>query len=100
MNGGFSPFQLLMGTNPSVPNVVESNLPALEPSVGISQQVEKHLRTMRTARESFVKAESSAKIMRALKSQVRTCNDVHVDNGEKVWYKRKNSKSWHGPALV
>ena len=43
---------------------------------------------MRTAREEFIRAESSSKIIKALKSQVRTCNDVHIDPGEKIFYEK------------
>ena len=101
MTGGYSPMQLVMGRNPSFPNVIDSKLPAMESSGSVgSETVENHLRAMRTAREEFVRAESSSKIMKALKSQVRTCNDVHIDAGEKIFYKRNSSDSWHGPGVV
>ena len=31
---------------------------------------------------------------------IRTCNDVHLDPGEKIFYKRNSSDSWHGPGVV
>ena len=68
MTGGYSTMQLVMGRNPSFPNVIDSKLPAMESSGSVgSETVENHLRAMRTAREEFVRAESSSKIMKALK---------------------------------
>lgn len=99
MSGGYSPYQLVMGKNPSLPNIIDNSLPAME-ETSASKQLEDNLRAMRKAREEFVKAESSAKIKRAIKSQVRTCNDVTIENGEKVLYKRNNSDRWHGPGVV
>ena len=48
MNGGFSPFQLMMGRNPKIPNVIDSNPPALQPESGLCHQVEKHLKLHRS----------------------------------------------------
>ena len=99
MNGGYSSYQLLLGKNPSLPNVIDNELPAME-KTSISAVLEKNLQAMRKAREEFVKAESSNKIKRALRSQVRTCNYVYLDNGTKVYFKRNNVDRWHGPGLV
>ena len=99
MFGGFSAYQLLMGKNPSLPNVIDNKLPAME-GTSVSAVLEKNLQAMRKAREEFVKVESSSKIKRALRSQVRTCNDVYFDNGTKVYFKRNNINRWHGPGTV
>ena len=99
MSGGYSPYQLVLGKNPPLPNVVDNHLPALEEKVA-SRHLEDNLRAMRTAREEFIKAENSAKIKRALRSQVRTCQDTVLEMGEKVLYKRNNSDRWNGPGVV
>ena len=52
------------------------------------------------AREKYIKAESSEKIKRALRSKVRNFSDVKYESGEKVYYRRKNFKGWKGPATV
>ena len=100
MFGGYSAYQLTMGRNPSLPNVIDNKLPAMEGPSCVSKVVEDNLRAMHKAREEFAKCESSSKIKRALKSQVRTCNDEYFDNGKRVWYKRNNSHEWHGPGVV
>ena len=55
---------------------------------------------MHSAREQFVKAESSDKIKRALLKNVRTYSEVDFQSGEKVYFKRKNLKGWKGPGKV
>ena len=99
MSGGSSSYQLVLGKNPPLPNVVDNHLPAMEEKVS-SRHLEDNLRAMRTAREEFMKAENSAKIKRALKSHVRTCQDTVLEMGEKVLYKRNNSDRWNGPGVV
>ena len=99
MFGGYSSYQLTLGKNPVLPNIMNDKLPAMEdPSA--SRVLEENLRAMRSARENFVKVENSRKIKRALKSQVRSCNDLRVFPGENVLYKRNNPDKWHGPGKV
>ena len=93
-------YSAAMGRTPSLPNVVDDRLPAMEEGVTVSKVVADNVQAMHKAREEFAKCESSQKIKRALKSQIRTCNDEYFDNGEKVFYKRKNSNKWHGPGTV
>ena len=100
MFGGFSSYQMTIGFNPTLPNVIDNELPALAEETCVSKVVEQNLKAMHAAREQFARCESSAKIKKALKSNVRTCNDEFFDNNEKVWYKRNDSKEWHGPAIV
>jgi len=90
MFGGFSANQLIMGRNPSFPNVIDDRLPALEESV-VSKTVAENVNAMHSARQAFTKCESSNKIRRALQSQVRTSNNEFYHNGEKVMYKRNVS---------
>ena len=67
---------------------------------GIAVTVEKNLRAMHAARKAFIEAESYDKIQRALRHNVRKCNDVVLQNGDKVYYKRNDSQRWHGPGIV
>ena len=99
MFGGFSANQLVMGKNPSFPNVIDDRLPALEESV-VSKTVADNVNAMNSARQAFSKCESSNKIRKALRSQVRTSNSEFYQNGEKVMYKRKGSMKWSGPGVV
>ena len=54
---------------------------------------------MYLARRTFVKAESSDKIKRALRHPVRASEEF-FGNGEKVFYKRDEGKRCHGPGKV
>ena len=96
---GFSPNQLVFGRNPNFPVSSESELPALEGKT-TSKLLADHLNALHAAREAFVSCESSSKIRRALLRKTRTAN-VHVFlPGMKVYYKRKDSNRWRGPASV
>ena len=95
---GFSSNQLLFGYNPNFPNMLDNNLPALE-GISCSNIVRENLNAMHIAREEFIKNESSSKIAKALKSQVRTHNDVRYKTGDLVYYKRGND-AWKGPGSV
>ena len=95
---GFSPNQLVFGRNPNMPSVLIDKLPALSrPNIDI---VRNHLNSMHAAREAFIKAESDDRIRRALRHNVRTYADTKYRNGDKVYYRRKDHKSWQGPAIV
>ena len=94
---GFTPIQLVTGTLPNIPSVLNSDLPALEEAD--SNVVNNHLNAMYAARRAFVKAEASDKIKRALKHHVRASEEF-FENGEKVFYKRDDGKCWHGPGKV
>ena len=99
MFGGFSSYQLAMGRNPPLPNVIDNKLPALEGTTS-SKIVAENLTAMHKAREEFIKCESNNKIRKALRSQIRTCNDDFYNIGDKVYYKRRRDNKWHGPANV
>ena len=64
---------------------------------------------MYAVQRAFIKAESSDKItktlrtlrypVRALRHPVRASEEFY-ENGEKVFYKRDDGKRWHGPSKV
>lgn len=96
---GFSPYQLVFGTNPNVPGVTSSNLPALE-GKSPSETVATHLNSLHRAREACMKAESSDRLRRALLGRVYEGTHQRFFPGDKVYFKREKHKEWHGPATV
>ena len=86
---GFTPIQLVTGTLPNIPLILNSDLPALEEAD--SNLVNNHLNAMYGAQRAIVKAESSDKIKRALRHPVRPSKEF-FENGEKVFYKRDDGK--------
>jgi len=96
---GYSPNTLIFGKNPNFPSVVTDKLPAMRTD-HTSITVEENLRAMRAARENYVKAESSDRIKRALRHNVRTSCEANFLNGESVYFKRDKVRQWHGPATV
>jgi hypothetical protein len=60
----------------------------------------KNLNALHSAIEAFIQSERSERIRRALHSNTRTYSDVAFLNGDVVYYKRKNSRKWKGPATV
>ena len=97
---GFSPYQLVFGQNPTLPSVCSSKLPAMSGEADVGKWVLKHLKAMHDAREQFIKAESSEKIKRALRRNVRTANDLKFVSGDQVYFRKRDSKKWWGPGTV
>ena len=95
---GFSPIQLVVGNNPNLPNVMINKLPAQEDGP-MSIAVSRHLNALHAARKAFTKAESSERIKRALRHNVRV-KEVPFFQGENVFYKRDDNNRWRGPGRV
>ncbi len=96
---GFTPAQLAIGCNPRLPSVFHDEDPALE-SYTSSPTIAHHLNSMEAARQSFVKAEISAKLKKALKHPVREFCDKFYSTGQNVYYKMPTEDRWLGPAKV
>ncbi len=96
MTHGWSPYQLVFGSNPNLPSVLVDKPPALEGTT-ISEVFAKHLNSMHAARKAFIQAESSERIRRALRHNIRPSGTVYQP-GDKVYYKRDNQ--WKGPGKV
>ena len=99
---GFSPYQLVFGKNPALPNVNDSKPPAL----GVKEEeltiriIRENLNALHGARQAYIASENSEKIKRALAHQVRTSGDIKYVTGDRVYYRRRIDKSWRGPATV
>ena len=95
---GYSPFMLVYGQNPKLPNIISDPPPAWE-STTMSEQLQKHLEALHATRRAFVKSEMCEKLRIALKRKIRTV-DRQYQNGDKVFYKRESQDRWLGPAKV
>ena len=98
-NHGFSPNQLVFGENPNLPSVYHDKAPAMNQNCP-SDLVRQNLNAMHKARQEFIKCESSEKVKRALRHNIRACDSEEIDIGHSVFYKRDNDHEWHGPARV
>ena len=95
---GFSPNQLVFGKNIELPSVHTDKLPAQ--NIPSSEYIMENLNALHSARQAFIKQESSEKLRRALNRKTRGYSDTNFVQGDSVYYYRNNSKKWHGPARV
>ena len=58
-----------------------------------------NITALHTARKAFTEAESSERIRRALRRQLRP-TDEKYETGDKVFYKRTDCVEWKGPGVV
>lgn len=96
---GHSPNELVFGFNVNTPSILTDQLPAMESST-TSDMVRKNLNALHSARRNFLEAESSERIRRALRSNVRTYADEDYATGDQIYYRRQGFKGWRGPAKV
>ena len=95
---GYSPYQLVFGINPRLPSVLIDKPPALQGTT-MSKVFAEHLNSLNSARRAFIQAESSDRIRRALRHQIRASGEI-FEQGELVYYKRDDSHKWKGPGKV
>ena len=67
---GYSPNQLVFGSNPNFPSVMRNKPPALE-GVITSKLIALHLNALHSARKRFIKSEADEKLRRALRHKKR-----------------------------
>ena len=95
---GHSPNELVVGFNINTPSVLTDQLPALEAAT-TSNMIRVNLNALHAARKSFMNVESSKKIRRALKSNVRIYADDWIVTGDSVYEWRQNCQKWRRPIL-
>ena len=98
-NKGFSPFQIVYGSNPKIPGIIESNPASLSESFE-SLDVKKHLEQIHRARVLFRMADNDEKIKRALKAKINASDEIFVDHGDLVFFKEVDKQEWSGPSKV
>ena len=96
---GYSPNQLVFGFNPNLPSILNDRLPALE-GVTTSEMIANNLNAMHKARKAYIESESSERLRRALRHNVRSSIAYKYNNGDLVYYKRNKSNRWQGPGSV
>ena len=95
---GFSPYQIVFGKNPKLPNIITDPLPAWD-NEGISDALANHLNAMKATKEAFIKSEDSAKLKIALEKKVRT-NNYTYNHGDRVYFKRPGYGNWFNGRVV
>ena len=92
---GFSPYQIVYGRNPNLPSNIVNKPPALEGET-MCRFMGKHLTGIHASRKAFIASESSEKIRRALRKQIRPSGEK-FNNGDKVYFLRDNK--WKGTRM-
>ena len=95
---GFSPNQLVFCKNPDLPSTHVNKIPANSNPETVSKYIADNLTAMHAAREAHIAQETSERLRRALNRKTRTIKFFEM--GKSVYYKRDDSKAWHGPAKV
>ena len=99
---GFSPFQLHIGKNPKLLSATCDGPPSLE-NGSLSKNFVKHVNAMFSAREEFVKLQSSTSLKKALKSKIHSRGHDIIE-GDQIYYKKSDGKGknvlWRGPSQV
>ena len=96
---GHSPNELVFDFNINTPSVLTDHLLTME-AITTSEIVRTNLNALHAIRKSFIEAESSGKIRRVLRSNIRIYANEEFVTGKAVYYRRQNCKRWHGPARV
>ena len=96
---GFSPNHLVFGHNPGLPNVYTYDPPALE-ITQVLDIIRENLNALHVARRNFLKTETSERLSRALRHNIRSSDLNDIQNGDEVFYKRAGRNDWHVPEIV
>jgi transposase InsO family protein len=93
---GYSPYQLVFGRQPKLPNVINDPPPAWEIKTKSKKLVE-NLTMLHATRQAYMKAENCERLKRALRTKIRTSSAV-FEHGDIVYYKREGEEEFRGPA--
>ena len=83
-SNGYRPNQLVFGKSPSLPSVLVNQPPALW-GVSMTEIVADNLNAMHAARKAYIESESSKKLRRALRYQIRPSLAQKYNNGDLVY---------------
>ena len=86
---GFSPNQLVFGKNPSLLSVALNKPPVLE-GVTACDVVAENLNAMHAACKACIASESSEKLRRAQRHQVRPAISARYNDGDLIYFKRND----------
>ena len=90
---GWSPYQIVFGRNPKVPDNMNSNIAGLREEV-VSKEMLENLNSLEQARVEFNRALCDARLKKMLKSKVRR-NQTVFEAGHKVfWRAHNNIENW------
>ena len=95
---GFSSYQLILERNVNLPTVLSDRFPALQGQTK-SPTVAERLSSLHLARKAFIMNESTEKIRRALRKQIRQTGAGYT-TGDEVYFQRSDNNKWKGPATV
>ena len=99
---GYSPYQLHIGINPTLPSVTRDG-PSSFSSETKSQSFADNLNAMHAARREFTKMESSNILKKALKSRVFP-RGSDIEEGDWIYFKKNMGRCkevlWSGPSKV
>ncbi len=95
---GFSPFQLVFGRQPNIPNIIDEPPNVLE-TKSHSKALEDQLKALHECRAAFMKSQNCEKLKRALRTKMRTAQHVY-NPGDYVYYRRQIDDRWLGPGKV
>ena len=82
-HNSLSSYQLVLGANLKLPNIVYDKLPALE---GVTIASLKHLQALHSAHKGYITAKSSERLRRAFRHKVRSAEKLFV-KGDICHYK-------------
>ena len=96
---GYSPYQLVVGQNLTIP-ALQNLMSQAVTSENANNIIRKYCQDLHNARKTFLQKENNERIRRALRNDLYTSGDVRYITGDVVYYKNFNSKNWKGLAVV
>ena len=95
---GFSPYQIVFGSNPRIPGAIENEPPA-EHGTTITSLVQRRLQAIFDARKAMAEVENKHRLKMADKSS-HTGKFEFYNMGDEVYYKLAHNSKWSGPGKV